>query len=344
MLELLVGGLVYSGWKEISINRSVEVATSSFIITMFEQANWKIDRNDTVIVMLDGFSVLTGYIDKISRSLDGGSHSYKVKGRGLTSDLVDCSAMNEPGEFVGLDLNAIVKQLAAPIGVAVVVSDNPGVAFPKFSIQPGESAWEAIERACRMRQHLAFSNRQDDLVLARPGNEIADVDLVEGRNILSVDSTTDNSKRYSRYVVRGQSGGNDSWSGENAAEAEGVATDPSVKRKRELLIVAEASITPQIATQRAQWEAITRASRSTKVKIKVQGWREKGDKGSMWFPNKQVFVNARSVGVYGYMVIIAVKQTQGSGGTITNLELMREDAFLPQPAVPADDTVEVNNA
>lgn len=333
MVELLVGGKVYSGWKDIRISHSMESATGAFALSVSDRRPWEILPDKRAVIRDQGEVFATGWIDKAGSALNATSHDRKVAGRGLASDLVDCSAMNEVVEWNGLNLSEVAAELAAPFGVKVIQGADVGDAFDSFKLQPGESAWEALERACRMRGLLAHSDLFGDLWLAQPGAARSSVSLVEGKNILEVNEEVDRAGLFSEYIVRGQSGGSDAWNGDLAAQPEGRAFDPSVLRYRPLLILAEASITPSVAQARAEWEAAVRAARASKLSVKVQGWRQSPG-GKPWEVNMTTPCVIPSKNVDAVLLVTSLDFSMGSSGKFTKLVLKRPDAFLPKPQVP----------
>lgn len=339
MVELLVDGKEYSGWKEVEITRSMESAAGAFALSVSERRPWSIIPNRRAEVRDRGVPLAVGWIDKASSSFAATSHNRKVIGRDLTADMVDCSAMNEEVEWTGLDLYELSTRLADPFGLDVVQDTFVGDPFEVFRLQPGETAWEALERACRMRGLLAHADRFGALRLAKPGSKRSLVSLVEGQNILEASIEVDRSARFSNYTVRGQSQGSNNWNGELAAQPEGTAVDLAVERYRPLMVLGESNVTPTVAQDRAQWEAAVRAARGSKLVLKVQGWHQ-ASTPSPWDVNMVAPCVIPYFGLDDELLITSLTHSQGASGTFTKLELMRPDAFLPQPAVPPTDPME----
>jgi prophage tail gpP-like protein len=109
------------------------------------------------------------------------------------------------------------------------------------------------------------------------------------------------------------------------------AKDVSVTRPgRVLLIRPDKGYNAAEAKRRADWEARIRAAKSEVVSVTVQGWRQPN--GKLWRPNMLSWVQApRMIGVDGDMLISQVEFSVGESGTITQLHLVRPDAFTPEP-------------
>ena len=96
-IELLVNGVLYSGWTSVSISRSIGTAAGAFNIECTENVggeaiHWPIRPNDECEVRVAGQVVIKGYIDKTTLDVSDSSHSIAVAGRDKTGDLVDCAA------------------------------------------------------------------------------------------------------------------------------------------------------------------------------------------------------------------------------------------------------------
>ena len=338
MVELLVDGKIYSGWKSIKISHSMESAAGAFSLSVSARRPWSILPDQRAVITSLGDVFATGWAPKGGSGFTSTTHDRTVGGRSLAADMVDCSAMNEVVEWNGLDLFEIAVELASPFGVEILQGADVGAVFDTFKLQPGESAWEALERACRMRGLLAHSDRFGYLWLAKPGAERSSVSLVEGRNILEASETVDRSSRFSDYIVRGQSQGSDGWNGDLAAQPEGVAFDPSVSRYRPLLVLAESSITPEVATARAEWEAAVRAARSSSLTVKLQGWHQSSG-GKPWEVNMLAPCVIPYFNLDDVLLITSLEFSKDSSGTFTKLTLKRPDAFLRKPEVPKTDPI-----
>jgi prophage tail gpP-like protein len=166
----------------------------------------------------------------------------------------------------------------------------------------------------------------------RAGSSRTTTALVEGVNILAASAKRDGTSRFARYLVTGQRQGTDTDFGEDAALVQGSARDAGVRRTdRVLLVRAESGVTPQLAAQRAAWEASVRAGRAESASVMVQGWTQ-GD-GTLWPVNARVPIRSPSLEFDGEMLITETTFRIDSGGTTTELRLRPPGAFLPEPVV-----------
>ena len=343
-LELLVtsdeGDLAYTGWERVAVTRSIDAAAGSWEVEGAQARPWALRPGAKVEARLADELVSVGYVDEFEASATGNELRIRASGRDATADLVDCSAVNEPGQWFDVDLHALARALAAPMGVPVrrevsLFSLEP--VFETWVVQPGETAWTAIERAARMRGTTIYSGGDGALVITRPGTLRTGLPLVMGAegNVLTATMKSSHRERYSRYLVRGQRAGSDTGWGESVAAVEGSALDGAVARERPLLIIAEGSVAAEDANLRARWEASFRAARSQELEVVLQGWRQ-GEGLPIWPVNALVDVDLPPLGLEARLLIRSARYTRGPEGTRTVLRLVREDAYVPQPELPAE--------
>ena len=337
-VSLTVGGHAYSGWKSVRVTRGIDAVASAFSLSVSErwsnqQQAWPIREGDACVVSLGEDRVIEGYVDRRSLAFSASSHSVSVEGRDKTGDLVDCSALLDKWEFRNLDVLAFAKKVCAPYGITVSLQAGLVLAKPKkLSINPGDTAFDAIEHACRLSGVLAVSDGNGGLLLTRAGTARCKTELVQGQNILAASAEFDASGRFYTYAALGQHHGSDGHYGSAAAQTKGTATDTTISRTaRTLLIRPEHDVTTESAKQRAQWEATVRAARGDTVTVTVQGWRQ-GD-GTLWPINAMARVKLPELQVDGTLLISSAVYSLDDGGSTTQLTLKPPSAFLPKPEI-----------
>ena len=339
MISLKVNGRAYGGWKRASVTRSIEAASGVFSLEVSDrwtgqEVAWPINEEDECSLWLEDQRVITGYVDKLDLSFGSEDHTIGVAGRDKVGTLIDCSAVLDQWEFKRLSVLKFAQKVAEPYGVSVTL--QPFLVEPpppaKISIDPGDSALEAIERACRLAGLLPISDGAGGLVLVRAGDDHCVTALVEGENILRGSASFDASQRHRTYLVLGQHRGSDELNGEQAASIKGFAEDQNVRRTaRTLLIRPEGNVTPKQATDRAAWEASFRAAQGDTVTITVQGWTQAT--GVLWPVNSLVTVRSPSLRVSGDMLITETTFEVGESGTTTELTLRSPAAFSTEPVI-----------
>lgn len=341
-VALKVNGREYEGWTDVSIVRTIEAVAGAFRVSASErragnQLPWPINPGDECTVLVDGFPVLVGHVEEQGVSYRAEDHSVSFSGRELTGDLVDCSVFGATSQYMNVPIRNILIEICAAFGIPVRVDFGIELPPPQFafSLNPGESAFEAIDRLCRLAGVLPISDGMGALRITKIGSERALTPLVEGANIRDAEMRRDQKGLFNRYIVTGQHPGSDQFYGSGAASVYAEARDRSIRESRQIVIRGEAIMYPAIAQKRAEWESAVRAARAGQVKVTVQGWKQQS--GQLWPVNGIVQVKAPRLGIDGPMLITEAQfGANDREGETTQLRLMRPDAYLPEPEVPAD--------
>lgn len=334
-VRLIVNGRRYGGWKSIRVTQSITSIAGSFALDVSErwsgqEEGWPISEEDACRVELDGETVIDGYIDRRRPTLGDAVRTLSLEGRDRTAALVDCSAMLGRWSFRNVTVAEMAKKVAEPHGIGV--SLQSGLALPKMRklvISPGDTGFQAIQKAAQSAGVLLVSDGAGGLLVTRAGAERCATPLLEGENIKTASGDYDATGRFARYVVATQIAGTDQASG-GATRITAEATDENVRRAdRVLLIRPESGVAVEHARRLADWEARLRAAKADAISVGVQGWRQ--PTGERWPLNGIVYVRSPSIGVDGDLLISQVEHTTGEGGEATKLSLVRPDAFAPEP-------------
>lgn len=242
---------------------------------------------------------------------------------------------------------------------------NGGDRLPRKAINSGDTVHKALEKLAKMQGVLLVSDRRGGLIVTRAGlgGRCRDV-LATGQNILSQEYERSFANLYSEITVKGQANGATSTAAgsqtlsgaqtvrpsatvKRAAQAPqggsvlAQAQSPSqraaastVGRYRPLIITADSQADARRCAERAAWEAGTRESRSRRLTITVQGWRQ--EDGTLWSINTLVRVVSPLVRADEDMLITSCEYKLDSSGTTTVLQLSSPKAFdvlreIPDP-------------
>lgn len=335
-VELLVAGRAYGGWKRVEVQRSIEQMAGGFVLELTHR--WPgvdvapgLREGLPCQVLIDGEVVITGYIDQFEPDLSDTSCSIRVEGRDKTGDLVDCSAIHQGGQWREARLERIVRDIARPFGLSVVLQAglDQGAPFKSFALEDGERAFDAIDRACRLRSVLCASTPLGEIWLGEAGDTDTGVTLEEGVNLKRISATHSWKDRYSQIVVKSQtSGDNESW-GPNAAQLKADARDEEIDRYRPLVVQAEHGDNRASLKDRAQWEVGVRMGRGKRGKAVVVGWRmgANGRDGGLWQPNTMARVISPRMNLDMDVLIVACLFTLTEQGAVTELTFSRPEAF-----------------
>ncbi len=339
-VSLFVNGQKYEGWTEASVKRSVKAISGEFTLSITD--NWNgtgliffIGIGDEAQVKIGDEVLVTGYVEEIQNSIDANSHTVSISGRDKTGDVVDCSAIYKSGEIKNADLVKIAQLLIEPFGLTVHAETNVGPAFPSFVIKTGETVFEALERAARLRGVILSSDGFGNIIVTKVGKNKSQTSLIEGQNIKQASLTLDTKERYSKYFIKSQMKGTDTVSGKHVSQIKADIDDSTLKRYRPLIVIAEQQANTAETRTRAQWEAAVRAANSSKVSVTVQGFEQK-EGGLLWHVNDLVYFESKTLGLQQEFLIADIEmKISASSGRETIMTLQKPDAFIPKPEVEA---------
>jgi prophage tail gpP-like protein len=333
------GSKAFNGWESVKIEKNLDSIAHRFSMVIDDRfletgEQWPLKPGVGVSVSIGDERVITGRIEKIDLGYSSGDRSYTVSGRSKAGDLVDSSHLGD-AEYNNIGLDKLAETLVAPFGLKVLLSVTPKV-IEKFAVKPGESVFDALDRAARTQGFLWVSTRAGNIRLTKAARARATSELHEDVNIKSASASFDDSQRYDQYVVRGQRAGNDELFGLNASGAEGKSFDRGISRYRPLVVIAEGAVDSDKAATRAGWEASNRIAKALQVSVQVQGWRQEDN--SLWGLNQVVRLRSKILGLNRDLLTSSVSHSQSiGGGTTTDLMLVRPDSFDSKPEFKAAD-------
>ena len=339
-VTLSVNGLDYGGWKKVSISAGIERQCRDFTLDI----SWSPDGPSTMVpvpikqgdraqVRIGRDLILTGYVFATPISYDANQITRGMGGRSKPADLVDSAAINQPGQWSGQSMQAIVQALAGEYGIQVVSQVAEASQISEHTIEPGETVFESIDRLLTLSRLLSTDDEYGRLVIVEPGSGGRTFDRLElGENILDGSMNADFSGVFSEYRVVGQRKRKDEEDGAEASEVQSSVTDPRSPRKRVLLIQESGQMTTELADARANWERGNRIGKALMVQYTVQGWRQSN--GALWKVNTIVRVVDALLGLDRDMLISEIEYSLDAGGTLAHITVGPLEAFLPEPKDP----------
>lgn len=335
-VTLSVGGHDYGGWKSVSIGAGLERQARDF--TLGITWRWpgggevpvRIRQGEAVEVRIGQELLLTGYVFSTPIRYDSESVTLSIAGRSRTADLVDCAAVNQPGQWRGQNVQQIIAAIAGEYGIKVVNEAALTLGVEDHSIEPGETAFESIDRLLTLSRLFSTDDGRGRLVIAQPGSAGRAVDTLElGKNLLSGDTNLDFSGVFSEYVSKGQRSGTDDSFGAQASEVEGRISDARIDRRRVKIIQQSGQLTAKLARERVEWERANAVAKALEVSYVVQGWRQSN--GTLWRHNMLVRVVDPLIGLDRDMLISEISYELSEQGTTAKIIVAPPEAFLPEP-------------
>lgn len=341
---LTVSGQQWDGWTEMSITRSLEAIAGEFDLTVTTQwseaAPRTIKEGLPCAVTIGTDTVLTGYIDDFIPSYDAENVSIRVMGRDKTGDLVDSSVVHKSGQWKGVKLEQLAREIAQPYGITVISETDTGEAFPSVVLEQGETGFELLDRLAKQRGVLLTSDAKGQLIITRASKKRASVALVLGENILAARGRFSWRERASQYIVKGSSSaGGATWDDQPAKVIGGRQVsidDTEINRYRPKILVNEDSLTVGGASTRGDWYKARMMGEANTTEITVAGWRENGDSGPLWQKNLLADIRDPVQNLDTTWLIKSVTFTEGDGGRITVLALVPPESMdMPETRVKA---------
>ena len=334
-IDLEVGGQRFGGWQSMSISMGIDRAARSFQLTVASRDE-VVRPGSQCLVLLDGELVVTGYVDSVRVTHAKTAHITTVAGRSRTCDLVDCSASPAVwGDHTNIEVPSFSAMMAEEYNVDVVLATTRQLdPIPTYTVNPGTKVFGVIENLCRQAKLFATDDEEGRLVLTDIGafGTVSSPLIVDrtGWNVLRSEMESNLSQRYGLYEVRGETGHSDPGQEENrSVKSDAVVDEIFGTRVRNLYLNAEESVDSKRASERAQWEAITRAGRSLRVSTVVNGWRDPD--GNLWDHNTILRYVDRVFGLDQELSVAAVDFTVDTQGVLTRLTLVPQDAYAPAP-------------
>jgi len=337
--SLNVNQTKYGGWKSLSITKSLDQLAQSFDVGFSDQWSDQEERipivaGNEVTVDYGSQTIITGYVDDDSSNYSSSGRSLTIKGRSKTGDLVDCAAVKEDGtrQWRKVGLRKIAEDICDPFGIDVLAAANLGGLFRRFTIEEGETAFNLLQRAARMRGLLILTNADGDLVFSRVGTTTIGTTLKLGENILGCNHQRSMRNRFSQYTVNCQTAGTDETADSpKNVTLSAMSEDDGVGRYRPTVIMADNEDRGDELQTRADWERNVRAGESRSFAYTVRGWEH--DNG-LWEPNTLVRVVDDYNWLDAELLIAEVTFSRSEAGTTTVLTLKAKEAYDVQPLFP----------
>jgi prophage tail gpP-like protein len=336
---IVVAGQIYYEWVTVQVRLSInEQPPYKFTFTNSEQepygpnSAFRIRPPDDCMIFMDGIKVIDGFVTERQVYYDATQHTVQIQGVGKPGKLSNAPAASKTGEFKNIDIMGLAKALAGKAGVNVSGEGAAGGKFDRAMVQPGESAWEMIEKFARSAGKYMTENANGDLVLTDGSMGGRGASLVEGYNIVSGRERIYTMMQSQGQQVAGQGPGSDTASMGEVAQrfieqvTQSVAGGGGGGAKENTLSRSLSEIPAfamDLLKKRAQHEDSISDNLMIYVTIVVVGWRNEG--GGLWLPGDYVHVDSPMLIMNRTLRIKAVTFSQDDhGGTRSTIELVNK--------------------
>ncbi|ADE10483.1 phage baseplate assembly protein [Sideroxydans lithotrophicus] len=338
-VELLIGGKVHGDWSSYEIDSDLLTPADGWSVSM-GMVNGKIPADVAagapVKVLVGGEVVMTGYVDDPDHPVSKTGHSFSLSGRDMAADLVDCSAPIFTAKLVSL------KQIAAKItslfGIKAIRIDADATRTrEKVSVEPGDTAWDALARAAEANGLWPWFEPDGTLVIGGPDYSTPIVATLilrksgDGNNLISLNKHESMHGRYSKVTVYGQAAGTETEQGRNALQGSWV--DEGVPRYRPKIVIDHDCESVAMCRDRARKIITDSRLSGLTLSALVKGHRivapGQPSDGQLWKPMQRVHVISEPHEIDGVFFMMARKFNRNrQDGTRTALTLKEDGMWL----------------
>lgn len=350
MIALEVNNTQYTDFTSISATVSIDSVSGSFSFISASDTitNFPIKNGDECRVLVDGISIITGFIELVEIEYDTSSHVVTISGRDNTCDMIDSTLENTITFSANIGLVDIAKKVLAEAGISIDISTTetiePFGAGEVESAAYGDGVFGTIERYARKRQVLLTPDGFGNLEFVRAGDVdygvslLNSLDAPQDNNIKSAKVFRDDTQRFNTYVVKSQ----DNVSalplfGEVKAsdivdnKNEGII-DSEIRTERKLTILAESASDDTQCENRAKWERGVRNARNFGYTAVVQGH---STQFGIWRKNSLVDVEDDFAGVSDKLLVESLTfKYDLTNGSTTEVTCVRKESYTLQEPVP----------
>lgn len=326
VVRLGIGGTEFGGWEALTITRTLDSCADAFSLSApFNPANQSVVNAfrpfgyQRAEVKIDSELVLTGRIELVAPEVSARSRTINVQGRSLTGALIESSIDIGKGEFKGLTLAGIAREICKPHGIEVSAKFDTSeikAAIP----ETGQTGFEFLAGLARSYGLLITCDARGRLVIDHVTSAAITVaSLAEGDGVLmGATASYDGTQRFSKHKALAQSEGVSTYEGE--AEDSGVG----IYRPR----VAIADCEPGALKAAAEWARSLALSSSCQIAASVSGWRHPG--GGLWAPGQAVTLKAPGAFILAesrFLIAEASLSLDTSGGRVSTLRLVFPETY-----------------
>ncbi|HBQ3046370.1 TPA: phage tail protein [Klebsiella quasipneumoniae subsp. similipneumoniae] len=368
-VSVIVGGKVHSDWSGYGIDSDFLIPADAWSMRLglpdgiFPEG---VARGVPVQVRIGPDVVMTGRIDRVSRTVSRDQVSLSVTGRDGAAILVDCASPLLTSRQASLE--EVIAQVVRPLGIKnIELHAESSIRNDKITTEPGERAWDILLRACAGRGLWPWFQPDGTLVIGGPDYTTAPVATLvmrrsgEGNNLLSLTDESSMERSFSRLTVLAQGHAHSTNKKKelgiidvtspttfsvteeaDTSETEldtGLAEtgqhglqftveDPTVTYYRpQVIVMHDADDLEQVRYRARKMMADARLEGYSLI-ARVQGHRTSD--GVLWEPGQRIHVISEPHGIDAIYFLMGREFTGGRpGGAVTTLRLKEDGVWIP---------------
>ncbi|EPK1483374.1 phage tail protein [Klebsiella pneumoniae] len=367
-VSVIVGGKVHSDWSGYGIDSDFLIPADAWSMRLGLPAGIfpeGVARGVPVQVRVGPDVVMSGRIDRVSRTVSRDQVSLSVTGRDGAAILVDCASPLLTSRQASLE--EVIAQVVRPLGIKnIELHAESSIRNDKVTTEPGERAWDILLRACAGRGLWPWFRPDGTLVIGGPDYTAEPVATLvmrrsgEGNNLLSLTDESSMERSYSRLTVLAQGHAHstnnkkelgivdvDSVTTATVAEDDDAAIemetgiaetgqhglqfiveDPTVTYYRpQVVVMHDADDLDQVRYRARKMMADARLEGYSLI-ARVQGHRTSD--GVLWEPGQRIHVISEPHGIDAVYFLMGREFTGGRpGGAVTTLRLKEDGVWIP---------------
>ncbi|HBS3673590.1 TPA: phage tail protein [Klebsiella quasipneumoniae subsp. similipneumoniae] len=368
-VSVIVGGKVHSDWSGYGIDSDFLIPADAWSMRLglpdgiFPEG---VARGVPVQVRVGPDVVMSGRIDRVSRTVSRDQVSLSVTGRDGAAILVDCASPLLTSRQASLE--EVIAQVVRPLGIKnIELHAESSIRNDKITTEPGERAWDILLRACAGRGLWPWFRPDGTLVIGGPDYTTAPVATLvmrrsgEGNNLLSLTDESSMERSFSRLTVLAQGHAHSTNKKKelgiidvtspttfsvteeaDTSETEldtGLAEtgqhglqftveDPTVTYYRpQVIVMHDADDLEQVRYRARKMMADARLEGYSLI-ARVQGHRTSD--GVLWEPGQRIHVISEPHGIDAIYFLMGREFTGGRpGGAVTTLRLKEDGVWIP---------------
>ncbi|HCT7632574.1 TPA: phage tail protein [Citrobacter koseri] len=360
-VSLVIDGKIHSHWSRYQIDSDFLIPSDAWSVSLgLPDGEFPagIRRGVPVMVRVGSDVVMSGRIDTAQRRVSRSQVSLSVSGRDGAAVLVDCASPVFTSRQ--LSLEEVIAKVVRPLGVKNIrINAESSGRNDKVSVEPGERAWDTLERAAAARGLWPWFEPDGTLVIGGPdytADPVATLVLNRdgrGNNVLELSDRSSVNGTFSELTVLAQGHAQGSKSGsdteiididadDDAGDIQTAVGSPengfhglrSVVRdttvpyyRPQIMVVGDADNQAQVDYRAKKAMADARLSGYELTAI-VKGHRMPG--GKLWTPGQRIRVRSESHGIDDVFFLMGREFSGGRpDNTITTLRLKEDGIWIP---------------
>lgn len=329
-VEILIGGRVHTTWSRYEIESDLLTPADAWMVSLERedlQVPTSVREATTVQVRVGGDVVMQGVVDSRSHGVRKGLQHLDLRGRDGAAQLLDCSAPIWSAQE--LTLEQVVAKIVRPLGLTKIRIDaDKTLTRDRVAIEPGETAWGALQRAAEANGLWPWFEPDGTLVVGGPDYSTPPVDTLimrrdgQGNNVYDATEQVSMAERFSEVTVLGQAHATATRTGRNAVKA--TVKDSGVSIYRPRLVIDHEAVNETIAAARARKVISDSRVRGYQLSVSVRGHRTAS--GQLWRPGQRVRVQIEDLGINDTFFIMG--RTFMGPPAMTALSLREDGAWV----------------